>query len=148
LYSNGLYAWNEQDQRWTSAGPVSPLALASIKGTLVAGHNPGGLRWSDDQEATWSKGMVNAVDLSVSVLFSGSEQSFADAPVWTLGSGDELVFAGASTGIYYSEDHGRTWTRARTGLPAKSPGIAFLVEPTFILASTQVNENRGGSTDP
>ena len=83
----------------------------------------------------------------MSELSKRSEQRFADASVWALGSGDELVFAGASTGIYYSEDHGRTWARARTGLHDESPGIAFLVEPTFILASTQVNEKRGGSAD-
>ncbi len=53
---------------------------------------------------------------------------------------DGVIFAGASTGIYYSEDRGRTWTRARTGLPERSPGIAFLVEGTFILAGTETPE--------
>jgi hypothetical protein len=134
LYSRGLYAWDEQQQEWTKVGDVSPLALASIEGTLVAGHNPGGIYWSEDMGATWSRGSAVAVDQFAPVLVDDFGELSPEAPVWDLASNDELVFAGAATGIYYSEDHGRSWIRARKGLPNESPGISFLVTRAFVLA--------------
>lgn len=69
-----------------------------------------------------------------SIMTSGDLPS--NAPVWELAAGQGLVFAGASSGIYYSEDQGRTWTRARAGLPGESPGVAFLVRENLVLAAT------------
>ena len=59
-----------------------------------------------------------------------------DAPVWELASNDEITFAGASAGIYYSEDRGRTWVRARNGLPSESPGVSFFLKGNLVLAGT------------
>lgn len=129
LYRQGLFGWSDAAQRWSRAGKVSPLVLASSEGTLIAGHNPGGLLWSRDFGATWSQGLPDA-----------SATLPVGAPVWELGSGDGLLVAGAADGIYYSEDRGRTWRRAVAGLPAERPGVAFIVRKGLILAG--IGRNR------
>jgi photosystem II stability/assembly factor-like uncharacterized protein len=134
LYSNGLYGWNEQAQTWIKAGPVTPLVLAAVGDTLVAGHNPGGIFWSDDQGTNWVRS-----DTLPELVLGPAEQSETlptNAPVWEMASGGGQVFAGAAAGIYVSDDKGRTWTRALSGLPASSPAIALLVTPDFVLAGT------------
>jgi hypothetical protein len=145
LYSKGLYAWNEQQQHWTKAGAVSPLALATVGDTLIAGHNPGGLFWSDDQGATWSQGAAAAIS---SVAQTSVADTFAtydrNAPVWALAGDHDWLLAGASAGIYYSEDRGRSWSRAGAGLPATSPGISFLMSDRFALAGTLVGNGARG----
>jgi photosystem II stability/assembly factor-like uncharacterized protein len=132
LYSQGLYRWNFPEERWIKQGNVSPLALASHDSTLVAGHNPGGILWSDDSGATWTQGVAanpeNAGELS------------KNAPIWEMAAGDGLLVAGAASGIFYSDDRGRTWTRARAGLPAESPGISFLVTKQMILAGSIIQQ--------
>jgi photosystem II stability/assembly factor-like uncharacterized protein len=139
LYSKGLHMWNDQEQCWTNKGNVSPLALSSLGDTLIAGHNPGGILWSDDSGASWTRG---AAARSTNPGINGSEKGdelSSDAPVWELAAGDELLVAGAASGIFYSDDRGRTWTRARVGLPAASPGISFLVTKTMILAGSIID---------
>ena len=131
LYSKGLFVWNEQEGHWEKAGNVSPLVLATSRGTLIAGHNPGGLYWSSDLGASWSKGSAEKAN--------SQPELPAEAPVWETAGNDDLVVAGASTGIYYSKDHGRTWTRSRTGLSKHSPGIAFLLARNFTLAATTID---------
>jgi photosystem II stability/assembly factor-like uncharacterized protein len=143
LYSRGLYAWEDPVRRWKKLEPVTPLALTAVRGTLVAGHNPGGIYWSGDLGASWSKGTPSAASRSSFVLSTAPGELSADAPIWELASDDELVFAGASAGIYYSEDRGHTWTRARTGLPDESPGVAFLVKRPFVLAGIWIRGAKG-----
>lgn len=143
LYGKGLYVWNDQAQRWSKRGAVSPLVLAASGGTLVAGHNPGGLHWSRDLGVSWSKGRSGAGEQVTSLLPISSGELSDNAPVWELAANDELVLAGASAGVFYSEDRGRTWTRARMGLPDESPGISFLVERTFVLAGTRIASETG-----
>ena len=143
LYSKGLYVWNEQEHNWAKVGAVSPLVLASIGDTLVAGHNPGGIHWSEDLGATWSRGFSSSADQITLGLLDQTRSLSIDAPVWELGSNDDLVFAGASAGIYYSEDRGRTWVRAQLGLPAESPGVAFLLKRNFVLAATLIKDEKG-----
>jgi hypothetical protein len=148
LYGRGLYAWDKQKNSWVKTGPVTPLALASVRDTLIAGHNPGGLYWSGDLGASWSKGLAagRAVDPLVSFHSDDSGELSSEAPVWELGSGNDLVLAGAAAGIYYSTDRGRTWRRARKGLPEESPGIAFLLKRDFVLAGMLIKEsNREGA---
>jgi hypothetical protein len=118
---------------------VSPLALASIGDTLVAGHNPGGIHWSEDLGATWSQGSASSIGQVTLGLSDQTGALSTDAPIWELGANDDLVFAGASAGIYYSEDRGRTWVRTQAGLPAESPGVAFLLKADFVLAGTLLN---------
>jgi photosystem II stability/assembly factor-like uncharacterized protein len=140
LYSRGLYSWDRQGPSWAKVPPVTPLALASVEGTLIAGHNPGGLSWSADLGVSWFKGVAgaNAAGPLTDMASGDLGELSAEAPVWALASSDGVVFAGASAGIYYSEDRGRTWTRARTGLPEESAGIAFLLERGFVLAGAWV----------
>ena len=142
LYSKGLYAWNEPEHRWRKTGPVSPLVLAAVDGTLIAGHNPGGLYWSTDLGASWSKGTAAAGGDFSWLLADEAGELSSEAAVWELASDGALVFAGASTGIYYSEDSGRSWTRARAGLPDESPGVAFLLRRGLVLAGTTINRAR------
>jgi len=124
LYAKGLYAWSENKHRWTKAGNVQPLVLAATGGSLAVGHNPGGIYWSKKPKTfEWTKA-------------SGDFES--DAPVWELASGDKLVLAGMADGIFRSEDHGRTWSRILKGLPAKSPGVAFLVRGNTIYAGVVI----------
>jgi hypothetical protein len=138
LYSNGLYAWNEEQQRWMKVGDISPLVLASIGGTLIAGHNPGGIYWSSNLGKTWSKATYNTSEASATVLLDEGKTPFSDAPVWELAAKDNLVFAGAAAGIYYSDDRGRTWVKAQAGLPAESPGISFLIKGNVVLAGSMI----------
>lgn len=144
LYSKGLYARDGHEGHWTKAGSVVPLVVATVGVTLVAGHNPGGLFWSGDLGASWSKGVAagHAVGPLMSSRFEDAGELPSEAPVWELGSNDEgLVLAGAAAGIYSSEDRGRTWSRARKGLPEASPGIAFLLKRDLVLAGTQLAES-------
>lgn len=48
---------------------------------------------------------------------------------------ENFSIIGASDGVFYSLNHGITWTRSTTGLPPNRPGIAFLVMPDYVLAS-------------
>ncbi|MES2568497.1 MAG: hypothetical protein V4710_00405 [Verrucomicrobiota bacterium] len=146
LYSKGLYAWNEQEQRWRKAGSVLPLVLAGSADTLIAGHNPGGLHWSADVGVSWSKAMAVLSGQLAPVLPNEAAELSNEVPVWELASNDGMAFAGASNGIYFSEDRGRTWVRARTGLPAESPGISFLLKERFVLAGALI-KNVDGKPD-
>ena len=148
LYSKGLHVWNEQEHRWTKAGPLSPLVLASLDGTLVAGHNPGGLYWSTDLGDSWSKGAARTAGQDTLEQLNGDGELSSEAAVCALAANDEMVIAGASAGIYYSEDRGRTWTRARAGLPSESPGVSFLLEKSFILAGTTISSASGEPKGP
>ena len=134
LYARGPYAWQELEQRWLKAGEVTPLALASVGGALVAGHNPGGIHWSEDLGTNWFRATVSIPGQSTPSLPNPADELSGDAPVWELASGDDLAIAGVATGIYYSADQGRTWARARRGLPAGSAGVSFLVRRNLVLA--------------
>jgi photosystem II stability/assembly factor-like uncharacterized protein len=127
LYAKGLYAWSKNEQRWTKAGDVKPLVLAATGGTLAVGHNPGGIYWSDKPKSTeWTQA-------------AGDFESAA--PVWEMASGGKLVVAGIADGIFRSEDYGRTWSRTLKGLPAKSPGVSFLVQGNAIYAGVVITSN-------
>jgi hypothetical protein len=116
------------------------LALASVGGVLVAGHNPGGIQWSGDLGNHWSRATVNIPGQSTLPLPNPADELSGDAPVWELASSDDLAVAGVATGIYLSENQGRTWVRARRGLPAASPGVSFLVRGSLVLAGTVTPE--------
>ncbi|MGJ5816319.1 WD40/YVTN/BNR-like repeat-containing protein [Paludibaculum fermentans] len=133
LYAKGLWSFQEGLRRWVRVGEVVPLVLAPAGGTLIVGHNPGGLLWSADLGRTWGQGRAAGA-----VAAGGAGELTQDAPVWEAGAGDGIVYAGAAEGIYYSEDEGRSWTRARGGLPAVSSGIAFLGGGGFALAGVVV----------
>jgi photosystem II stability/assembly factor-like uncharacterized protein len=128
LYAKGLYAWSRNEHRWTKAGNVKPLVLAAAGATLAVGHNPGGIYWSEKPQSTeWARA-------------AGDFESAA--PVWEIASGGKLVVAGIGDGIYRSEDYGRTWSRTLKGLPAKSPGVSFLVQGNAIYAGVVITSNR------
>ncbi len=118
LYAKGLYGWNEVERGWTKVDGVVPLELAVMGGTLIAGHNPGGLLWSDDGGARWSASRVEPMQ----------------APVWKLAAGTRYALAGAADGVFYSADGGRGWTKASNGLPKGGPGIAFHIGEKVALA--------------
>jgi photosystem II stability/assembly factor-like uncharacterized protein len=136
LYSKGLFWWNETERQWIRVADVLPLALAAVGETLIAGHNPGGLYSSRDLGRSWFKGAARG--MAVRPKEDSGELS-PEAPIWELGANGEMAIAGAAGGIFYSEDRGRSWTRARTGLPLQSPGISFLVQPSLMLAAAQVD---------
>lgn len=142
LYGKGLYLLDPKTPRWTKVGPVSPLALASVAGTLVAGHNPGGLHWSSDLGQTWARGNLGPTDDLIGLSDTASNKPWESAPVWELTGSPKLVVAGVSSGIYLSRDRGQTWTKAEHGLPAESPGQAFLITEKLILAATQIQGHR------
>lgn len=123
LYAKGLYKWEEREQRWIRTGSVTPLALAATNGTLLAGHNPGGIHASIDLGRSWSP--VPQQDIK---------------PIWELASNGGIAFTGAADGVFYSKNQGQTWLRASAGLPAASPGVAFLVTGDFALASIIVRK--------
>ncbi|MBL9138840.1 MAG: hypothetical protein JNK85_23430 [Verrucomicrobiales bacterium] len=134
LYGQGLFIWSDREGRWTKSGPVSPLALATAGRTLIAGHNPGGLHWSADFGVSWSRGTASLMEPSRSSFDDPQGALPMEAPVWELAANEVVALAGASKGVYRSEDHGRTWIRAQEGFPAYSPGVAFLLNRNFVLA--------------
>lgn len=138
LYSKGLYAWTDQQGRWQKAGPVSPLTLATAGNTLIVGHNPGGLYWSSNLGRTWLKATARANSAPAWPTSDEYRELSAEAPVWELASDGHLVLSGASDGIYYSEDEGRSWIRATVGLPKRCPGIAFFLGKDYLLAAIQI----------
>ncbi|MEZ5330384.1 MAG: hypothetical protein R3F19_35500 [Verrucomicrobiales bacterium] len=133
LYNKGLYVWNEAQSNWKRVGTVKPLVLVSTDQSMIAGHNPGGLHWSRGIAGDFQHGDLAANGVEAN---SGeAESSWHDIPVWEAASGSGLVIAGAGSGIYFTTDQGRTWTRTQKGLPAESPGVAFLVGKEIILVS-------------
>ena len=129
LYGKGLYVWAGEAPLWRKVGSVSPLVLATTGGTLLAGHNPGGIFRSDDLGATWGVGEI------------ALSEDLGKAPVWELAASPEVAMAGVSSGIYRSKDRGRHWIRARAGLPNDSSGISFLVDRRFVLAAVFIPTN-------
>jgi photosystem II stability/assembly factor-like uncharacterized protein len=138
LYSQGLYRWDDEEKSWGKIEGVTPLALASMNDTLVAGHNPGGLYWSANAGTSWFKAVAEEPRRFTLLPTESLSELWDRAPAWALEASEGLVLAGASSGIFFSEDNGRTWTRAHEGLPAESPGLAFLVTRNFVLASTRI----------
>src|SRR5690606_25426570 len=90
------------------------------------------IHWSG--EASSTAPLAPSLDLGF-----GRSPVSREAPVWELGADNDIVFAGAADGIFYSADRGRSWTRAMAGLPKASPGVAFLVRSNFVLAATLSN---------
>ena len=115
-------------------GTVTPLALAVVDDTLVAGHNPGGLYWSDNLGRSWSKSHGMEGPFLESGLGNSPMELEDDAPVWEMAAGQGLVIAGASSGIFISEDFGHTWKRSWRGLPANAPGVSFLISKETVYA--------------
>ncbi len=152
LYSQGIYEWIAAEQEWRRVGTaenVRPLVLASTGRALIAGHNPGGIYRSENVGQSWNHWTLgpssapapsNDIEAFLSpdaILQSKSVANFPplEAPIWEMAANREIAFAGAGNGIYYSTDQARTWTRAVSGLPASSPGIAFLIGDRFVLAA-------------
>ena len=139
LYQNGLVAWTSFETGWKKMGSVTPLALAEIDGTLVVGHNPGGIYWSQDQGISWSKGHDKASNSLEPTLEPAPLELDDNAPVWEMASGNGFIIAGASTGIFVSEDRGHTWQNSWKGLPLDAPGVSFLITKDFVYAGLTVN---------
>ena len=150
LYAKGLYTWDDAQKKWVQLGAsekIAPLALAASDGTLIAGHNPGGIYSSDDLGQTWrhwnlSSTSANFPDSqSFTLLDSLNTQTSRgtvpaiEAPIWEMSANSKIALAGAGSGIYYSTDRARTWTRAASGLPTQSSGLAFLIHENLILAA-------------
>ncbi|MCC6234020.1 MAG: hypothetical protein IT580_15350 [Verrucomicrobiales bacterium] len=138
LYSQGLYQWDDQAERWRRLGLEIPLALAATSKALIGGLNPGGILASTNGGRDWTPGTSALVpDL---FAFDPAQPSPLPpfAPVWTLKASTQQAWAGAADGLFHSENHGRTWQRAQTGLPPARPAVAFLVTPELLLASVHV----------
>ncbi len=135
-YSQGLHRWNEEAGTWERVGTVVPLALATTRGTLIAGHNPGGLHASHDAGVVWEQGRIRtASTLDLPGTAEPSEGGDGqDGPVWEIAGDAERVFAGVGPGILRTTDQGRTWNRMTGGLPEEAPGIAFWVQGARVFA--------------
>jgi hypothetical protein len=160
LYAKGLYTWDNPQKKWLQLGAsekIAPLTLAANDRTLIAGHNPGGIHWSDDLGQTWHHWTIasHSEILNSPFLIQNSPSDSApfpllgslviqtqrgslpvlDAPIWEMSANSKIALAGAGSGIYSSTDRARTWTRATSGLPTQSSGIAFLIHENLILAA-------------
>jgi hypothetical protein len=126
LYGKGLFVWPVGSTLWRKAGAVSPLVLAAGGGVLIAGQNPGGVFRSVDLGTTWERGEIAKTD------------GLGQAPVWELAAAEGFAIAGMAAGVYRSEDGGRQWGKLSGGLPAGGAGIAFCVQPGFVLGAVFV----------
>jgi photosystem II stability/assembly factor-like uncharacterized protein len=153
LYAKGLYSWNQNEQKWTQVGAaqgIKPLALAASENALIAGHNPGGNFWSLDRGESWERWALleDAARVATldSILSGGAESTniaataVMDAPIWEIAADPKIAIVGAGAGIYFSNDRGRTWSRATKGLPANGPGIAFHISDGVIFAAVQLKD--------
>jgi photosystem II stability/assembly factor-like uncharacterized protein len=88
---------------------------------VFAGTSNGGIYFSDNSGASWSKRNTGLGAYTVySILINGSE-----------------LFAGASTGLYKSIDYGITWNQAGTGFPSgTSIALCMALQGSIVLAGT------------
>ena len=140
LYNKGLYGRTIDGGPWRKTGEVTPLVITTVQGTLIVGHNPGGLRFSRDGGEQWT--LVGTETHNSPFTLNRPDPRSARSKRPRLGprGNTRLAFAGAADGIFFSPDEGRTWTRAVAGLPAESPGVAFLANDQFILATIVTKE--------
>jgi photosystem II stability/assembly factor-like uncharacterized protein len=138
LYSQGLYRRRSEESNWKRVGTVVPLVVTAVGNSIIVGHNPGGIHWSNDAGETWrSAGSAEALSI---LDLNESRTVSTTAPVWALASNRNRSFAGAADGIFSSRDQGETWTRAELGLPPISPGVAFLADDRVVLATVIVKQ--------
>lgn len=137
LYANGLYRWEPAERRWTRIGEVVPLEVASSGGSLVVGHNPGGVFVSDDRGKTWRDGNTGLPD---------------NAPVWALAADDSVILVGTTgriglapeeIGLFGSKDRGKSWIRCDAGLPPRSAAVSFVITSRFVLAGVSTGTTPG-----
>ncbi len=56
LYAKGIFKL--EGEKWPQVGVadgIRPLVLAAVGGTVIAGHNPGGIYASDDLGRSWRR---------------------------------------------------------------------------------------------
>lgn len=138
LYSRGLYKLNSSEESWSKIGSVKPLVIAATKSTLIGGHNPGGIFFSEGDSGIWKKSLPGYDSGNWFGLGENTGELRPNAPVWSLVANENLAIAGADDGIFISSDHGISWRRARGGLPPRAPGVAFLLQDTTIFAAVLI----------
>ncbi|HTI73099.1 MAG TPA: hypothetical protein VMF06_24200 [Candidatus Limnocylindria bacterium] len=127
LYTKGLYRWDTGHQSWIKTGHVSPLEMVAAGGSLVVGHNPGGIFFSGDEGKSW---------------LDGNQGLPESTPVWTLAAGEGRVLLGTTgklgplqddVSLFSSVDGGKSWMRSDAGIPASSAAISFYLDKDFLL---------------
>jgi hypothetical protein len=113
----GIFVSGENARSWRPASGVALtsgriVGFATLRGKVFAGTDGAGILVSADGGSM----------LGRAARFAGSRPARS------------YRWRSRPSGVYYSEDRGRTWIRAQTGLPAESPGVAFLVERGLVLA--------------
>lgn len=133
LYSKGLYAWEAAEGRWERVAQVQPLEIASTGKTLLAGHNPGGIFFSDDS-GTWME---------------GSRGKLSGVAVWSLAAADGFALAGVAfkddltleqASLFTSRDEGRSWSQSDLGLPSGGSAVSFLIGRGYFLVGLHLGK--------
>jgi len=134
LYAKGLYSWEAAEGAWVRSGRVLPLEIASSGKSLIAGHNPGGIFYSDDLGKSWKE---------------GSRGMWGGVPVWSLAAADGFALAGVASNneltleaasLFTSRDGGRSWSQSDQGIPAGSSAVSFLIGRGYLLAGLHLKE--------
>lgn len=124
LYSRGLYRAPRRGRAWARVADVEPLRLQLGAGSLVVGHNPGGVFRSTDAGVTWQAGQG---------LSPG-------APIWALGAAGPHLLAGTSPGtLMISSDAGATWRSGARGLP-QDGGVSAVYSDGALTLAVAVSE--------
>lgn len=101
------------------------LLLSNPNGTEGSGFNGSGIYKSSDAGATWDR-------ITISGTF-GNILSLATHPT------QNLIFAGTSSGLRYSDDGGSTWNLLRAGacsdIKFNSNGVVMVYSTSFIFRS-------------
>lgn len=115
----------KESENWS--GPLGPAAGSvwslhfAPDGTLLAGTLGNGISFSPDNGNNWLP--TNLDDVSVFDFAQGK---------------DETLFAATQNGVYRSDNLGRNWTRASTGMDEVRAQSVFFDESGHLFAATLV----------
>ena len=132
----GIYRSDDAGQTWTHLGlndswhigeiavhPGNPdIVVVSVLGHFWSANENRGIYRTEDGGKSWQHVLyINENTAANDVVFSVSNANYLYATMWevkTAVRGDKAANnMGKNSGVYYSNNGGKTWNKAKTGLP-------------------------------